>query len=337
MVAVDTVTAHRWGPRQWLRVRLYTISFLAYLGYPMMSLLTGHRPVGTVVLGVVGLVGFAACYVRVMWQAVPARHRNRTPYALVAAFVVGAGLAAVIGFDWLTAMAFYGVSMLLVSLAQRRWWLSLGGVALAYLVTGLAVGADAEGVATMAVSVVTIGSLQAAFYRQIDYSIQLGEARAELARLAVTEERLRISRDLHDVLGQRLAAVALKSELAARLLPEHPDRAEAEMIEVGKVAREALDEVRATVSGYRDVSLAGEVRTAAALLGAAGVRATMSGVPVGLPHPVEDVVSWVVREATTNVVRHARRPGAASRSAGTRVPSWSRSVTTGWRRPRTGR
>jgi two-component system sensor histidine kinase DesK len=74
---------------------------------------------------------------------------------------------------------------------------------------------------------------------------------------------------------------------------------------VSKVAREALDEARATVSGYRDVSLATEVRTAVALLGAAGVDTTTSPVPVGLPRDVDEVASWVVREATTNVVRHA--------------------------------
>ena len=86
-----------------------------------------------------------------------------------------------------------------------------------------------------------IGAVQAAFYQQIRAKVELRRARADLARLAVTEERLRIARDLHDILGQRLSAVSLKAELAARLVERDPDRAAAEMGEVAAVARAALE------------------------------------------------------------------------------------------------
>jgi two-component system sensor histidine kinase DesK len=296
----------RWGPKQWLRVRLYSLAFLAFLGYPVAALLSSGAAAGRAALGLLGLAAFVACYVRVIWRSVPVPYQNQTPYALAAALALGLALIPVLGFSWATAFAYYGAALLLVSV-QRRWrLLSLGAVAGGYLLVGLLMTRDAGAVLGMTVSVVAVGGLQVAFARQIEDSVQLRQARAEMARLAVAEERLRISRDLHDVLGQRLAAVALKSELASRLLRGDRARAEVEMIEVSKIAREALDEVRATVAGYRDVSLATEVHTAVALLGAASVDATVSGVPVGLPSAVEEVASWVVREATTNVVRHSR-------------------------------
>jgi two-component system sensor histidine kinase DesK len=121
----------------------------------------------------------------------------------------------------------------------------------------------------------------------------------------VSEERLRIARDLHDVLGHRLAAIALKSDLARRLLPGDPDRAATEMAEAGAVAREALDEVRATVSGFREASLAGELGTARALLVAAGVEPVVLAPDRELPRAAAEVAGWVVREGVTNVVRHA--------------------------------
>src|SRR6266536_82950 len=272
-----------WGPRQWMRVRLYSSAFLVFLAFPVVMLFAdGLTPNEGWELA--GIVAFAACFFRAVWRSVPVPYSNQTPYALVALLLIGAALIVPLGFGWLVAFAFYANAVLLVGLVLNR---NLGAVL------------------GVAVQVVAIGGLQIAFSRQILDTVALRRARAELARLAVAEERLRISRDLHDVLGQRLAAVALKSELAVRLLRADPDRAEAEMTEVTKVAREALDDVRATVAGYRDVSLATEMHTAVALLTAASVEVTASGVPVALAPAVEEAAAWVVREAATNVVRHA--------------------------------
>jgi len=293
-----------WGPRQWMRVRLYSSAFLVFLAFPVVMLFAdGLTPKEGWELA--GIVAFATCFLRVVWRSVPVPYSNQTPYALVALLLIGAALIVPLGFGWLVAFAFYANAVLLVSL-DRRWWLpTLGTVTGLYVVVGLVLNRNLGAVLGVAVQVVAIGGLQIAFSRQILDTVALRRARAELARLAVAEERLRISRDLHDVLGQRLAAVALKSELAVRLLRADPDRAEAEMTEVTKVAREALDDVRATVAGYRDVSLATEMHTAVALLTAASVEVTASGVPVALAPAVEEAAAWVVREAATNVVRHA--------------------------------
>ena len=296
----------QWGPRQWLRVRLMALLFLGFLAYPVSNLLRVHRPAALVVLGAAGLAVWTACYVRVIWRSTIEPHHLDAPYALVILLVVGAAMVPLFGFIWLGSLAFYANALLLIEL-PRKWWLrSLGTVIGTFVVVGFAMGAPTGDVFGNAVQMILIGGLQAAFFRQIQDSTALRQARAELARLAVAEERLRIARDLHDVLGQQLSAMALKSELAARLVGRDPARAGAEIAEVESVARQALDEMRATVSGYRDTSLAGEVRTATALLTAAGVAVTISGVPVGLPPAVEEAAAWVVREATTNVVRHAK-------------------------------
>ncbi|MGP4025145.1 sensor histidine kinase [Actinomadura sp. 3N407] len=130
-------------------------------------------------------------------------------------------------------------------------------------------------------------------------------ARDALARLAVTEERLRFSRDLHDLLGHSLSLIAVKSELAMRTVGADPDRAGAEMADVRRTAREALREVRAAVNGYRAVELDAELAGARAVLEAAGIRCEVGDLPGSLAREVRAVLAWVIREGTTNVIKHS--------------------------------
>lgn len=136
---------------------------------------------------------------------------------------------------------------------------------------------------------------------------ELEEARGVQARLAVAEERLRFSRDLHDVLGRNLSAIALKSELAVQLA-QRAASAEAsveQMAQVQQLARESQSEVRAVVRGYREVDLATELAGARGILRAAGVDCRTENGGSKLPAPVQAALGWVVREAATNVLRHA--------------------------------
>ena len=135
---------------------------------------------------------------------------------------------------------------------------------------------------------------------------QLRVSQEEAERLAKTAERERIARDLHDVLGHTLSLITLKSELAAKLVARDPGRAEAEIRDVERISREALKEVRAAIAGYRSEGLSAELGRARLALEAAGVRMECSAAPVELAPVEETVLSLALREAVTNVMRHAR-------------------------------
>lgn len=128
----------------------------------------------------------------------------------------------------------------------------------------------------------------------------------EVRRLAASAERERIGRDLHDLLGQTLSMVALKSELAGRLIERDPRAARREMADVERVAREALSQVRNAVSGIRAAAMAAELASARLLLEAAGVQMEYWHDPQALPPDVETCMALVLREAVTNIQRHAR-------------------------------
>jgi two-component system sensor histidine kinase DesK len=134
---------------------------------------------------------------------------------------------------------------------------------------------------------------------------ELMEARAELALSAVAAERERFARDLHDLLGHSLSVIAIKAELAGRLLKLDPERAAAEVADVEGVARESLREVRQAVSGYRQPTLEKELEGARVALSAAGIEAEVERAPVTLDPDVEAVLAWTVREGATNVIRHS--------------------------------
>ncbi|GAA0624796.1 sensor histidine kinase [Streptomyces crystallinus] len=142
---------------------------------------------------------------------------------------------------------------------------------------------------------------------------QAEEARDVQARLAVAEERLRFGRDMHDVLGRNLAVIALKSELAVQLAERGRPEAVAQMIEVQRIARESQREVREVVRGYREADLGVELDGARGVLEAAGIDCTVAGAAAGLPAVVQSALGWVVREATTNVLRHGNARGCAIR------------------------
>ena len=173
------------------------------------------------------------------------------------------------------------------------------------------------GVAPVGLGVLAVYALGAALvgvvtggfsYWLLDVVRRLDEARGATARLAVAEERLRFSRDLHDVYGRTLSAIAMKSELAAELAARGDERAVGQMREVHDLAQSSLSEVRGIVAGYREVSLDTEVAGAAAMLRSAGARLEVTGLTqaqAALGPRGREVLAWVVREAVTNVIRHS--------------------------------
>src|SRR5438309_515445 len=135
---------------------------------------------------------------------------------------------------------------------------------------------------------------------------QLSQAREQIARLAVGEERLRFARDLHDLLGHSLSVIALKSELAGRLIKTTPGLAAHEVEDIEKVARDALRDVREAVAGYRQPTLAAELAGAHEALTAAGIDYRAEDEHMPLPPAIEAVLDWTVREGVTNVMRHSK-------------------------------
>jgi two-component system, NarL family, sensor histidine kinase DesK len=134
---------------------------------------------------------------------------------------------------------------------------------------------------------------------------ELYDARAELAQVAVDRERLRISRDLHDLLGSSLSAVSLKGDLALRLLSSDPQAARSEIASLTQMARNALRDVRGVTRGQPRASYQAEIDGAATLLAAAGIDARIDADLPALPSAVDDVLGWAVREGVTNILRHS--------------------------------
>jgi two-component system sensor histidine kinase DesK len=135
---------------------------------------------------------------------------------------------------------------------------------------------------------------------------KLRMANDEIEHLAKVAERERIARDLHDVLGHTLSVITLKSELAGKLIDRDPQRAGKEIREVEQISRQALSEVRDAIRGYRSQGLAAELAQAKATLETAGIAVKFETSRVPLPALQEGVLSMAVREAVTNVVRHAQ-------------------------------
>lgn len=157
----------------------------------------------------------------------------------------------------------------------------------------------------LALTLVALTAFMVGFADNIRLNIELRATREELAVAAVTAERERIGRDLHDILGHSLTAIAVKAGLARRLLGSDPAGAAVEIGDVESLARDALKDVRATASGYREVSLAAELVVAAAVLRAAGITADLPATADDVDPAARETFGYVLREAITNVVRHS--------------------------------
>jgi len=153
---------------------------------------------------------------------------------------------------------------------------------------------------------VTVGCANLIAAQRMRANKRLNLAHEQIAHLAKLAERERIARDLHDVLGHTLSVVVLKSELAGKVLERDPERARAEIGEVEQIARKALGEVREAIRGYRTQGLAAEIVRAQKTLDAAGVKLELGTEPPRLAAAEETVLSLIVREAVTNIVRHAQ-------------------------------
>jgi two-component system sensor histidine kinase DesK len=251
-----------------------------------------------VVLGVSQVPGYRFW---IVYAVLTALFVAELPFAHAQAFVMAVFLSILIvaraGTRAVPVVLALAVAALVVPVAVPSWHVSLG--------------AAWDDVTPIAIPVVALMTF--AVHQSLASSHALAEARAELASLAAEQERFRIARDLHDLLGHSLTTITVKAGLAARIGQADHARAIQEMVEVEALARQALGEVRAAVASYREVTLAGELATGRQLLRAAGITADLPRAVDDVDPAHQELFGWIVREGLTNIVRHSRARSCAVR------------------------
>ena len=226
---------------------------------------------GLLAIGLAALIALVVCLARR-----PARHRHRgLPVRALrddAAAVLGAARGAAGG------LVFYAAGFVVPG------WTHDPGLLLSMLAATIAVW----GVQQLLVR-----------------NTQLVAAEKENQRLAVSEERNRFARDLHDILGHSLTVITVKAELANKLMDVDPDRARAELADLERLSRDALADVRRAVEGYRELTLPGELARARMALEAAEIEADLPNSTDEVPSDKRELFAWTIREGVTNVIRHS--------------------------------
>lgn len=286
--------------------------WLLYLGAPVSDLTGGGHRTAAVVPAALGLAAFVVCYLVVVFFRTNTQHGpERWVYGMLAAQTgLAVVLTAALGAPWLVLFEYVSVACGAALPARQSRWLVPGTTV---LLAGLGAWRDPGGTLVPGLLVpCLLGGFAMVGVRQLVRTmVELREARATVAHLAATEERLRLARDLHDLLGHSLSLITLKSELAGRMLPDRPHEAAQQVADIERVSRQALVDVREAVSGYRRPTLTAELAAARGALRAAGIAARVhvpEPVP-GLATDAESALAWALREAVTNVVRHS---GAAT-------------------------
>lgn len=280
--------------------------WLAFMSAPVKDLADGNHTRWATVLGTLGLLVFVGSYLVLVF-----RHTSKAldPFRVRAALAFLGALAVLLsltfGTPWLVLFVYVSVSVGATLPMRTARWL-IPAVTAVLVAIGLT-GDHPREIITALVFPALLGGFAMSGVRQmIRTTIQLREARATVAQLAANEERLRLARDLHDLLGHSLSLITLKSELAGRMLPDHPEQAAAQVADIEQVSRQALVDVRSAVTGYRRPTLPGELAGARTALAAAGITADIPAeAPEDLPEKAEEVLAWALREAVTNVVRHS--------------------------------
>ncbi|MBW8736146.1 MAG: sensor histidine kinase [Streptomyces turgidiscabies] len=293
-------------PKRRVMKALWISVWLVYLGAPVGDLLHGGHSIGVRVLGWLGLAVFVAWYAALVFRT----GRGETTRLVVASLGLLAAQSAVLalslGREWLVLFVYVSTSSgAALPLRMSRWAIAANAALMSAV--ALAVPGGCSLLADLLVPALLGGAAMAGVRQLVRTTIELREARATVAQLAANEERLRLARDLHDLLGHSLSLITLKSELAGRMLPAHPENAAQQVADIEKVSRQALVDVREAVSGYRRPRLSGELAGAQVALTAAGITATLpaDAAPTDVDEEAESALAWTLREAVTNVVRHS--------------------------------
>lgn len=230
--------------------------------------------------------------------------------AIACGLVVAAFIPAEHGAVWALATGLIGHDLLTGRFPDAGWRFGVPFAALMGLTAAATMlvmdrpGVLGQAVVT-AVLTLIMTYVEVLLLRQWTLTLELEKARLDASELATTKERLRLAEDLHDILGHALEVVSLKSELASRLSEVDPERSRAELNEVQRLARGAVHDVRALAQGKRSTELVIEMAGARGLLESAGIRWQFTGDPARLGPEASELLGRVLREAVTNLLRHA--------------------------------
>jgi two-component system, NarL family, sensor histidine kinase DesK len=294
------------GPGGRWRMLLFPGIWLVYL-LQTAGGVADHSDGAVAVVGYAGILVFAASYLLAIASARDDRPRYWRWFGLMIAMTL---LEIPIAREDAFVMCVFIAVLIMAGFAfaghGRGAILAIAGMtAFATFLPAAIPAWDAEPDWAMLLTLPLVSLAMFGFFTILKANRELSEARAEVARLAAENERTRIARDLHDLLGHSLTTITVKAGLARRLAERDPGRAAREIGEVEDLTRSALADVRAAVAGYRDVTLAGELASAQEVLRAAGIEAhAPRAIEVDPAHA--ELFGWVVREGVTNVVRHSR-------------------------------
>jgi two-component system sensor histidine kinase DesK len=291
---------------------VFSCIWLVYLWYPLAAAWGDPHPFWRV-LGVLSTLAFAGLFAAffVTWRGRRLAGRPMSDGGVLRALAFGAALlvlAAPAAHDTVLAGAVYLAVIAMMSLPLAQGLTVVGTLAAVTLVLPrLLPHWDNEDQLVFSLLLASFAAFGVG--QVIARNSELLRAREQLVELAVAQERARLARDVHDILGHSLTVITVKVELAGRLLEGvddvRLDRVRAEVADVEALARGALADVRATAAGTRTVSLPGELAAARQALEAAGVVPDLPIATEQVPAGARELFAWVVREGVTNVVRHA--------------------------------
>jgi two-component system, NarL family, sensor histidine kinase DesK len=293
-----------WSGGGWRRL-FFPAFWLVYLGQAVDGV-SKHESGSAAAVGYAIIVAFAVVYL----LALPAGWSRTSSRLFWWLYAAGFALTAAEAFFARDDALVFFVYLAVLTVATRRRFampLILAMALTAGLLPRFIPGWGGAVGWNNALSVLLVSMAMWGFFRIVQANMALAAARAEVARLAAENERSRIARDLHDLLGHSLTTITVKAGLARRLA-EHGDaeRAFGEIGEVEQLARRTLGDVRAAVSAHREVTLTGELATAREVLRAAGIVSELPASVEETDPALSELFGWVVREAVTNVVRHSR-------------------------------
>ncbi|MEV6981448.1 histidine kinase [Sphaerisporangium sp. NPDC051017] len=280
---------------------VFLAGMAAFAAVPVAEALGTYGPLRAVSATVL-IIALTGCYLWLAVRAVLDRGSRRDLVVLGAMSVLAVAVPFAAGPAWVSVGFMLPLAF---AVTLRGRWAAAGFFA--SLAAGAALSASHETswvIFGWVQNLLTAGALAGLTI----FATLLGElqrTREEAAKLAITEERLRFARELHDVLGHNLSVIAMRTELSARIPAEQITRLRGELTEIHDIARRSLHDVRAVVKGYREMSVERELSGVRRVLETAGVRCDFAELPPSLPPGVRVALAWAVREAATNLLRHS--------------------------------